>query len=133
MKSRCIISDSVPHCNLADHPARHRLRGSPEALERASRIFRALGDGPRLRLLHLLADGECCVTEIVQTLGEKFSTVSQRLRLLRGDGLVRRRRDGQHIFYALADQHVLDLLHNALAHAAELHDDTHSPLTQEKE
>lgn len=83
--------------------------------------------------MELLAGGECCVTEIVQTLGEKFSTVSQRLRLLRSDGLVRRRRDGQHIFYALADQHVLDLVHNALAHAAELQDDTPSPSTPEKE
>jgi DNA-binding transcriptional ArsR family regulator len=81
----------------------------------------------------LLSGGECCVTEIVQTLGEKFSTVSQRLRLLRGDGLVRRRREGQHLFYALADQHVLDLIHNALAHAAELQDETKSPLTSDKE
>jgi ArsR family transcriptional regulator, lead/cadmium/zinc/bismuth-responsive transcriptional repressor len=82
--------------------------------------------------MELLAGGECCVTEIVQTLGEKFSTVSQRLRLLRSDGLVQRRREGTHIFYALADQHVLDLIRNALAHAAEL-DDTDSTLTQDKE
>jgi len=86
-----------------------------------------------------LAGGESCVTEIVQTLGEKFSTVSQRLRLLRGEGLVRRRRDGTHLHYALADQHVMDLIHNALAHAAELEDgpaaadDAESPLTQNKE
>jgi ArsR family transcriptional regulator len=85
-----------------------------------------------LRLLELLSGGECCVTEIVQALGEKFSTVSQRLRLLRSDGLVRRRRAGTHIFYALADQHVLDLIQNALAHADEL-DDHDSPLTEDKE
>jgi ArsR family transcriptional regulator, lead/cadmium/zinc/bismuth-responsive transcriptional repressor len=121
----------MPRCDLADHPAATKLRASPLALERASRIFRALGDAPRLRLLELLADGERCVTEIVQILGEKFSTISQRLRLLRGDGLVRRRRDGTHLFYALADQHVLDLIRNALAHAAEL--DADSPSTQDKE
>jgi DNA-binding transcriptional ArsR family regulator len=68
----------------------------------------------------LLSEGESCVTEIVQALGEKFSTVSQRLRLLRSEGLVNRRRDGTHIYYALADRHVVDLIHNALAHAAEL-------------
>jgi ArsR family transcriptional regulator len=83
----------------------------------------------------LLASGEICVTEIVQTLGEKFSTVSQRLRLLRSEGLVRRRRDGTHIYYALADQHVMDLIQNALAHAAELEGgaDAYSPLTHDKE
>ena len=56
----------------------------------------------------------------MQAVGEKFPTVSQRLRLLRTEGLVRRRRDGNHLFYSLADRHVADLVHNALAHAAEL-------------
>jgi DNA-binding transcriptional ArsR family regulator len=112
----------VPNCEVADHPARERCPASAEALERASRIFRALGDASRLRLMELLAGGESCVTELVQTLGEKMSTVSQRLRLLRSEGLVRRRREGTHLFYALADEHVLDMVHNALAHAAELED-----------
>jgi DNA-binding transcriptional ArsR family regulator len=89
-------------------------------MERAAGLFRALGDGARLRLLHLLTAGEWCVTEMVEALGEKFSTVSQRLRLLRAEGLVARRRDGAHIFYSLADRHVADLIHNALAHAEEL-------------
>jgi ArsR family transcriptional regulator len=79
-----------------------------------------MGDPGRLHLLTLLAEREWCVTELVETLKEKFSTVSQRLRILRGDGLVRRRRDGTHLFYALADRHVADLLDNALAHAQEL-------------
>jgi DNA-binding transcriptional ArsR family regulator len=89
-------------------------------MDRASRIFRALGDAPRLRLLESLIAGERCVTELVSISGEKFSTVSQRLRLLRTEGLVRRRRSGTHLFYELADQHVTDLVQNALAHAAEL-------------
>ena len=65
-------------------------------------------------------DGERCVSELVETLGDKFSTVSQRLRLLRSEGLVARRRDGTHLYYALADVHVTELIQNALAHAAEL-------------
>jgi ArsR family transcriptional regulator len=93
---------------------------SGEAIERAGRIFRALGDGPRLRLVELLSRGETCVSELVVLAGEKFSTVSQRLRLLRQEGLVRRRRDGTHLYYSLADDHVAELVANALAHAAEL-------------
>ena len=88
--------------------------------DRAVGIFRALGDASRLRLLELLARSECCVTELVDALGEKFSTTSQRLRILRAAGLIRRRRERTHIFYALADRHVADLIHNALAHADEL-------------
>jgi ArsR family transcriptional regulator len=60
------------------------------------------------------------VSELVDVLGEKFPTVSQRLRLLRTEGLVVRRRDGNHLHYALADRHVADLVKTALEHAAEL-------------
>jgi ArsR family transcriptional regulator len=83
-------------------------------------LFRALGDTPRLRILLLLLRGEVCVGELVAALGEKFSTVSQRLRVLRTEGLVSRRREGSHVYYALADDHVKDLIANALAHADEL-------------
>jgi DNA-binding transcriptional ArsR family regulator len=92
----------------------------PRALERAAQILRAMGDAPRLRILDLLKQREHCVTEIVAAVGEKFTTVSQRLRLLRGEGLIVRRRAGNHLYYALADRHVVDLIFNALAHATEL-------------
>src|SRR5882724_7603473 len=88
-----------PDCLAADHPAKVGPSASPEAIEQASRLFRALGDGPRLRLLEFLMRGECCVTEMVETLGEKFSTISQRLRLLRGERLIVRRRAGTHLYY----------------------------------
>src|SRR5205823_3723225 len=89
-------------------------------LGRAAQLFRAMGDGPRLRILELLARRELCVSEIVAAVGDKFSTVSQRLRILRGEGLIVRRREGTHLYYALADRHVADLIQNALAHAVEL-------------
>jgi hypothetical protein len=73
-----------------------------------------------LRILQLLLRGEWCVSEIVDAVGEKFSTVSQRLRVLRGEGLIVRRRKGTHLIYTLADRHVAGLIENALAHAAEL-------------
>jgi DNA-binding transcriptional ArsR family regulator len=79
----------------------------------------AIGDVPRLRLLALLAQGEACVTELAESEGESISTISQRLRVLRGENLVLRKRRGKHINYVLADQHVMDLVFNALAHASE--------------
>ena len=78
-----------------------------------------MGDEHRLRILELLRQGECCVTELVDAVQEKFSTVSQRLRVLRSARLVVRRRKGTHVFYDLADRHVADLIDNALAHASE--------------
>jgi ArsR family transcriptional regulator, lead/cadmium/zinc/bismuth-responsive transcriptional repressor len=90
-----------------------------DTLERAASLFRALGDTPRLRMLCHLMAGECCVGDLVQRLGEKFSTVSQRLRLLRAEGLVKRRREQSHVYYTLADGHVAQLIRNAVEHADE--------------
>lgn len=111
----------APECSGSGHA--NTPSGIPvrdEALERAARLFRALGEVPRLRLLALLGQGERCVTELAEAEGEDLSTISQRLRVLRGEDLVRRRRAGKHINYSLKDQHIVDLLFNALAHASEV-------------
>jgi ArsR family transcriptional regulator len=108
-----------PGCKTSD-PAEGKSSLPPEALERAAQIFRAMADPARLRILDLVKERELCVTEIVAALGEKFTTVSQRLRLLRREGLIRRRREGTHLIYALADRHVVDLILNVLDHATEL-------------
>jgi ArsR family transcriptional regulator, lead/cadmium/zinc/bismuth-responsive transcriptional repressor len=116
---RCAIKEPLPTCKTSDHTSAEGLL-PPAALERAAQILRAMGDGSRLRILDLLKKRELCVTEIVAAVGEKFTTVSQRLKLLRSEGLIVRRREGNHIYYALADRHVVDLILNALAHAKEL-------------
>lgn len=60
------------------------------------------------------------MTELAQAEHENISTISQRLRVLRSENLVVRKRRGKHINYGLADQHVMDLIFNALAHASEV-------------
>lgn len=89
------------------------------ALEAAARIFRAMGDPQRLRTLAMLSQGEACVSEIAAATSEELSTISQRLRVLRSENLLTRRRQGKHILYSLADQHVSGLIFNALAHSTE--------------
>jgi DNA-binding transcriptional ArsR family regulator len=90
-----------------------------DAFERAASLFRAAGDVSRLRLLERLADGEWCVTELAEAAGTGLSTVSQQLRLLRAEHIVKRRRAGKHIYYSVADCHMSDLIRRALEHAAE--------------
>jgi ArsR family transcriptional regulator, lead/cadmium/zinc/bismuth-responsive transcriptional repressor len=120
-----------PACKPGDHEHPPRPGEATSAsLERAASLFKAMGEAPRLRILELLMQGEWCVTELVEAVGEKFSTVSQRLRVLRNERLVSRRREGTHLFYALSDLHVADLLQNALAHAAE---ETPSAATKEED
>jgi ArsR family transcriptional regulator len=113
------MEEPAPRCQKGEH-ATPEPRIPPAALARAAQLFRAMGEASRLRILELLKPGEMCVTEIVAAVNEKFSTVSQRLRILRSEGLIARRREGTHVFYRLADRHVVDLIRNALAHADEL-------------
>lgn len=112
--------------NPDDGPAcreEHLRPDAPEVpapvLERAAALFRAVGDPARLRLLERLSGGERCVTDLAEESGEALSTISQRLRVLRTERLVRRRRAGKHIFYALADAHIAELVHSAIDHARE--------------
>jgi len=108
-------------CGPQDHRrgAKRTTSMDPVALEKAAGLMKALGDVPRMRLVALLAQGEACVSELAAAENENLSTVSQRLKVLRAEDLVVRRREGKHINYALADQHIVDLILNALAHASE--------------
>ena len=110
-----------PSCTAEEHSPERAPKPfvNDVALERASRLFRAIGDPARLRILSRLAQGEMCVTELAAAEGESLSTISQRLRVLRSENIIVRRRRGKHINYGLADQHVMDLVFNALAHATE--------------
>jgi DNA-binding transcriptional ArsR family regulator len=80
-------------------------------------MFRALGDPARLLLMECLMGGERCVGDLADYFGQEVSTISQRLKVLRNEGLIQRRREGKHIFYSLADAHVTDLIRSALEHA----------------
>ena len=95
------------------------MGGGGSWFTRAASLFRVAGEVARLKLLDRLCDGEWCVSELAEAAGVGLSTVSQQLRLLRAERIVMRRRSGKHIFYSLADKHVIDLVVNALDHAAE--------------
>ena len=99
-----------------------RLRAAavdPETVGALSEIFRALGDPTRVRILDVLSHGELCVCDLAAVLSLSQSAVSHQLRLLRGLRLVRARREGRMVFYALDDRHVTDILGEGLKHVGE--------------
>lgn len=69
-----------------------------------SRLFRALGDETRLRIVALLAHGELCVCHIEEALSLSQPNASRQLSVLRSAGIVDRRRDGSWVYYRLAGQ-----------------------------
>jgi len=81
--------------------------------------FKVLGDPTRVRILDALAREEVPVCDLAETLGLTQSAVSHQLRLLRNARLVKARRDGQHIYYTLDDQHIVKLFEQGLEHVQE--------------
>ena len=106
-------------CLLGEHSGREAITFRNEDYQNAAAMFAALGDPSRLKLVEYLSRGEACVSEMAAVYGDGLSTISQRLKLLRSERLVKRRRDGKHIYYSLADEHVEQLVRNALQHAEE--------------
>jgi DNA-binding transcriptional ArsR family regulator len=101
----------------------------PEAIARAqaaqrpdedyadlAETFRALGDASRAKILHALLGGELCVCDLAALAGISESAVSQHLRVLRGLRIVRNRKVGRVVYYALDDACIRALLRVALTH-----------------
>jgi ArsR family transcriptional regulator, lead/cadmium/zinc/bismuth-responsive transcriptional repressor len=81
--------------------------------------FKVLGDTTRVRILDALSRAEVCVCDLAAMLKVTESAVSHQLRLLRSLRLVKSRRDGRHIYYTLADQHIVKLFEQGLEHVQE--------------
>lgn len=84
-----------------------------------SDFFKIFGDSTRLRILDTLLDGEKCVTEISEILEISQSAVSHQLRTLRNSNMVLARKEGQLVYYKIADDHIQTILEYASCHIGE--------------
>ena len=107
------------------------MLSSAEALEvrQLTRLFRALGDETRLRIVALLSHGELCVCHLETALDLNQSNASRQLGILKAAGIVDSRRDGTWVYYALTEQEhatvarALDVLTRAFGAEAALRRD----------
>jgi DNA-binding transcriptional ArsR family regulator len=82
-----------------------------ETIECLSRLFSSLSDPTRIRILHsLMLTDELCVCDLAAIADLSVSAVSHQLRLLRDRNLVKARRDGRMVYYALLDANVAELM-----------------------
>jgi DNA-binding transcriptional ArsR family regulator len=114
--SDLVCDDRVVHVE-AVRTARGTLPTGP-TLAGLAEVFATLGDPTRLRIVAALAHQELCVCDLAATVGQTQSAVSHQLRILRSLGLVRSRREGRLVYYALDDGHVTALYGQALDHLA---------------
>ncbi|WP_424863745.1 ArsR/SmtB family transcription factor [Streptomyces sp. MMS24-I29] len=82
--------------------------------------LQALATPSRLHILARLQEGPCSVSDLADAVGMEASACSHQLRLLRNLGLVAGERHGRSIVYALYDNHVAELLDQALYHVEHL-------------
>ena len=90
-----------------------------EYLYDLAELFKVFGDSTRIRILYALVESELCVNDIAQLLNLGQSAVSHQLRILKDAKLVRFRREGKIIFYALDDEHVRNILSMGMEHVEE--------------
>jgi ArsR family transcriptional regulator, zinc-responsive transcriptional repressor len=101
------------------HNMRMRAYDLPDEdqVDLAVEVFRMLADPTRVRLLWLLREGEQPVGALTESVAKPQALVSQHLAKLRLARLVTTRRQGSHVFYRLANEHVAQLVADAIHHA----------------
>ncbi len=81
-----------------------------------ARFFQVLADPTRVRMVKALADAEWCVSDLTDALGMDQPAVSHQLKYLRDLGLVSWKKNGRHVYYSLADNHLREILVSSIAH-----------------
>ncbi len=74
------------------------------------KVFKAVADATRLRILKLLAGGELCISEIMLALKKPQSSVSHNLSILEDAGLIKERKEGKWCLYRVSDESVMDMV-----------------------
>ncbi|MBI5649581.1 MAG: winged helix-turn-helix transcriptional regulator [Chloroflexi bacterium] len=106
----------------SDHGGHHHLRPrdlqlpNEQDMLNVTRIFQALSDLTRAKVIFALTQGERSVNEIAVVVGASPSSVSHHLRRLRDAGLVEYHRHGNQIFYSIEDIHIAAILEEAQHH-----------------
>lgn len=114
-------------CHPCGHDVAHevavkRMRGhlqNEEVSFALAELFKAFGDSTRVRILGALHAGELCVCALAETLGMTSSAISHQLRLLKQMRLIRARKNGKSVFYALNDDHIHLIFALAYEHVTE--------------
>ncbi|MGF3112692.1 ArsR/SmtB family transcription factor [Facklamia sp. P9177] len=92
---------------------------NPEHFKILIKLFKALAEPSRAKILWYLLKTELCVCDLGHLIGMSKSATSHQLAYLFKLNLVKKRKEGRIVYYSIADDHVRILYHNALEHAAE--------------
>ena len=110
---RCsIIHDDLVAKAQNDMPDEHLIRDIGD-------FFKVLGEPTRIKIVNALFISEMCVCDLAAVLQMNQSAISHQLKILKQAGLVRYRRDGKVVYYALHDEHVKQIYEQGMIHIKE--------------
>lgn len=92
---------------------------SEDQLSELEAFFKMLGDSTRIKIITVLFHGEMCVGGIVDLLEMSQSAVSHQLRILKQAHIVKGRKEGKQVFYALDDNHIKLIYEMGMEHILE--------------
>ena len=97
----------------------NNLEQSDELAYDVADLFKLFADSTRIRILVLLFHRELCVGDIAANLEMSQTAISHQLRILKQNHLIKYRREGKNMIYALADDHVKTIINCAIEHIEE--------------
>lgn len=89
---------------------------SEEKIAEMGARFKVISEPSRLKILLVLSGGELCVEHITQAVGGNQSAVSHQLKILKDNKIIKSRRSGKNVLYAVADWHILTMINVAREH-----------------
>ena len=107
------------HHDLTSVPLPEQLSPNAERLDDLAELYKIFGDSTRIKILYTLFTEERGVGDIARLLGMTMSAISHQLRILKQARLVKPRREGKMVYYALADDHVRTIFAQGLDHILE--------------
>lgn len=107
------------HHDLTSVPLPEQLSPNAELLDDLAELYKIFGDSTRIKILYTLFTEERGVGDIARLLGMTMSAISHQLRILKQARLVKPRREGKMVCYALADDHVRTIFAQGLDHILE--------------
>lgn len=107
------------HHDLTSVPLPEQLSPNVELLDDLAELYKIFGDSTRIKILYTLFTEERGVGDIARLLGMTMSAISHQLRILKQARLVKPRREGKMVYYALADDHVRTIFAQGLDHILE--------------
>ena len=112
-------NEYVCDCNVIHQDSVDRALSkmpSKETFEKLANLYKLIGDTTRCKILFAIDSHEMCVCDLANVLSMTKSSISHQLSTLKKNGVVKSRKEGKEVYYALDDEHICEIFEIGLEH-----------------